>query len=49
MVEAILAAQVAPIGQIKENGPEFSELGEGIDMVSFETKFDFLHISSSER
>jgi hypothetical protein len=45
VVEAILAAEVAPVGQIKEYGSEIAELGEGIDMISLESKFDFLHLS----
>jgi len=48
-VEAIFTAQVALIDQINENGPEFSERGKGIDMVCVETKFDLLHVLSSNR
>jgi len=45
MVEAILAVEVTQIRQVEEYGPELSELGEGIDMVSFEAKLDLLHAS----
>jgi hypothetical protein len=49
VVEAVFTAQVTPVCQINENGLEFSKLGKGIDMVCAESKFDFLHVSTSNR